>query len=173
MNTHTVILVLLLGIVVIIGFLLLTDSVSVGQAQIQAPADTIPTALIPFDFWIGGMHLPAGEYHLYRSLGLNSVVVLRSMENNAQDEAFLLPISGPTAIDNCKLIFVSRKGKHYLHEVWDSDGRAILTSEFSIAVVPGDTLSEVPLRLATPTHSVTPPRQTKTRYTRAATPVHH
>lgn len=156
MNTHAVILALLFGIVAIIGFLILTDFVSVGQSQAQAPVDPIAKALIPFDFWVGGTHLPAGEYDLYRSLGLNSVVVLRSMENNAQDEAFLLPLSGPVAMGHCKLIFVNRRGKHYLHEVWNAHGRAILTSEFAMGVAAGDTRSEVPLRPAQAARSVAP-----------------
>ena len=163
MNTHTVILVLLLGVVAIIGFLLLTDAVSVGQSQAQDPVDLIATAHIPFDFWVGSTRLPAGEYDLYRSLGLNSVVVLRSAKDDAQEEAFLLPLSGPVAIGHCKLIFINRKGKHYLHEVWNVHGRAILTSEFAMGVTPGDTRSEVPLRFARSAHSAALRPTDKTR----------
>ena len=173
MNPHTVNLVLLSGIIVIIGFLLLTDVVSVGQSRTQAPVDPIATALIPFDFWIGGTHLPAGEYDLYRSLGVKSVIVLRNMEDNAQDEAFLLPTSGPVKIGDCKLIFVNRKGKHYLSEVWNSEGRAILTSEFAAGVARGDKHSEVPLRLPTTAHSVAPKPTNKIRRTQTAGYLQH
>jgi len=77
MKVRNVVLAILLGIAVIALSLLVTAATAVGQTKTQEPAPPIATAQIPFDFWMGDTHLPAGEYALYPVLRLTTLVLLR------------------------------------------------------------------------------------------------
>ena len=94
---------------------------------------------------MGDTHLPAGEYALYPVLRLTTLVLLRNTKTNAQEQAFLVPTGELVASGDYKLVFVVQKGQHYLQELWESDGKAVLTSQLGITMGPADTRSEVPL----------------------------
>jgi len=145
MKVRNVVLAILLGIAVIALSLLVTAATAVGQTKTQEPAPPIATAQIPFDFWMGDTHLPAGEYALYPVLRLTTLVLLRNTKTNAQEQAFLVPTGELVASGDYKLVFVVQKGQHYLQELWESDGKAVLTSQLGITMGPADTRSEVPL----------------------------
>ena len=130
------------------------EAMSAEQTTPEALSPTIATALIPFDFWIGDSYLPAGEYRVYFIFGLTSVILLRNATNGAQEKAFLVPIDGQVSRDDLKLIFATRNGENFLHEIWKADGRSIVTSEFAVGDKPGDTQSEVPLRTPGTTNSM-------------------
>jgi len=91
MKVRNVVLAILLGIAVIALSLLVTAATAVGQTKTQEPAPPIATAQIPFDFWMGDTHLPAGEYALYPVLRLTTLVLLRNTKTNAQEQAFQVP----------------------------------------------------------------------------------
>jgi hypothetical protein len=147
MKIHNFIVSIVLGLLFIAVFLVLAAAVSVGQTKPQGPASPMATAVIPFDFWIGGTALPAGEYGLYAVKGLNSVLLVRNTKSNAQEQAFLLPTSEPVSPGDERLIFITHKGRHYLHEVWSGDGKSVLTSELAITVDSKDVRSNVPLNV--------------------------
>jgi hypothetical protein len=100
-------------------------------------------AHIPYDFWIGGTRLPAGDYSI--SPGAASVVVFWNARGEIGGQAFLIPTGASVASADCKLIFVLHDGEHYLRAIWLSDGKAVLTSEFHLPSAAGDTETEVRL----------------------------
>ena len=101
------------------------------------------TAHIPYDFWIGGTRLPAGDYSV--SAGAPSVVVFCNEKGDVGEQAFLVPTGSSVASGDCKLIFVVHDGKHYLRAIWLSDGKAILTSEFHLPLSADETETEIRL----------------------------
>lgn len=105
-----------------------------------APATTIATVHIPYQFSIEGTLLPAGDYTLSR---VEDGVLFRNARAGAEEQAFLIPAVGQPVVHEHKLIFVLHDGQHYLREVWNSDGRQIITSELGHPLSPGDTQSEV------------------------------
>ncbi len=141
----------LLGILAIIGFIVLffivTAALAVGQTNPRTPVPPIATAQIPFDFWVGDTHLAAGEYALYPVFRLknNTLVLLRNTKTNAQEQVFMVPTGERVASGDYKLVFVVRGGQHYLRELWESDGKAVLTSQYGISVGPTDTENEISL----------------------------
>jgi hypothetical protein len=140
----------LLAIVLVIGFaamfLVITAALAVGQDNPRPPSPAIATAKIPFDFWVDDTRLPEGEYALYSVFRLNTLVFLRNTKVDAQEQGvFLMPTGDPVASGDYKLVFVVHEGQHYLREIWASNGKAVLTSQFGIDVAPADTLSEIRL----------------------------
>jgi len=145
MKIRNFIMAILLGTGFIIVVMLVAAAIAVGQTRTQPPAPPIATAQIPFDFWIGDTHLPAGKYAVYPVLRLNTLVLLRNTKTDAQEQAFLVPTGDLVASSDYKLVFVVHAGEHYLQEFWESDGKAVLTSQLGISIGPADARSEVPL----------------------------
>jgi hypothetical protein len=106
-----------------------------------APVNGI--AQIPYEFWIAGTLLPAGNYSI--SPSVPSVVVFWNAKHDIGKQAFLMPTGGSVASGQGKLIFLVHDGKHYLRAIWLSDGKAVLTSEFHLPLAAGDTETEVKL----------------------------
>jgi hypothetical protein len=97
----------------------------------------------PFDFYISGTKLPAGQYTLDRIIP--TYVMLRSQDGKTQQDLYLLQIAAPVTNPPLKVIFALRDGKYYFAEVWSWYGKSQLTSFRSSA---GDQTKDVPLRAA-------------------------
>ena len=128
-----------------IAVCLLLTTIAVAQTTTKNPAPQIATAQIPFDFWIDDTHLPAGEYALYPALRLDTLLLLRNTKTSAQEQIFLVPTGDAVANGDYKLVFVTRAGQHYLREVWEAAGKAVLTSQAGVSLRSTDSWSEVPL----------------------------
>lgn len=125
-----------------LAFLILA-TVPFALAQASTVSTTCAgTAEIPFDFWIGDSHLGAGNYLLDCTIS-RTLVAFRNIKTNDQEQAFFIPIDEGAPTSDYKLIFVLHDGKHYLQEMWNRDGRAVLTSRFGVAGSAGDTRDEV------------------------------
>lgn len=98
------------------------------------------TADIPFDFYIAGNKLPAGQYTL--NIIAPTYVLLRSKDGRTQQDLYFLQTAVAGKKPPSKVIFALRDGKYYFAEVWGYFGKAQLTS-FSSR--PGDQSKEVPL----------------------------
>jgi hypothetical protein len=131
------------AIALVFAFLLLTVPIAVGQTDIRPPAVPGASARIPFDFWIGGSHLPAGDYALDSIL--DTLVIFRNARAKTQEHAFLVPTGDAVECKEYKLVFVLHNRQHYLRELWNSNGKAVLTSNIGVAMAPADTLIEVPV----------------------------
>ena len=131
------------AIALVLVFLLLNVPIAVGLTDTRPSAVPVASARIPFDFWIGGSHLPAGDYALDSIL--DTLVIFRNARAKAQEHAFLVPSGDAVGCTEYKLVFVLHNRQHYLRELWNSSGKAVLTSYMGVAMVSADTLIEVPV----------------------------
>jgi hypothetical protein len=117
----------------------------VALAQTSAPLSTHPARVhIPYDFWIEGTHLPAGDYIL--SPLEDTIVLFRNAKIKTQEQATsLMPTGQSVAAYDHKLVFVVHNGQHNFREIWNSDGKEIATSQFDLPLPAGDTETEVRL----------------------------
>jgi hypothetical protein len=100
------------------------------------------TANIPFDFYIAGNKLPAGNYTL--DLVAPTYVTLRSQDGKIQQDLYFLQSAIATKNMPTQIVFVIREGKYYFSEIWSSLGKSQLTSFTSN---PGDKTKDVPLTI--------------------------
>jgi hypothetical protein len=110
------------------------------------PAQNKPTRGafdVPFDFYISGQKLPAGQYTLDRIVP--TYVMLRSKDGKTQQDLYLLQTASPVKNPPLKVIFALREGKYYFAEVWSWYGKSQLTSFTSRA---SDQTKDVPLKAA-------------------------
>lgn len=135
-------LAFLSALIVIIALLLSSTSFSQAQSQNPGP-ELIGTVHIPYDFWIAGKRLPAGDYSLSRTM--ETVVDFHNANAEQGEQAFLMPTGEAVAAGNQKLVFVVHNGEHYLREVWNSDGRQVVTSQLGVPSAPGDTTTQLRL----------------------------
>ena len=99
------------------------------------------TADIPFDFYISGIKLPAGQYTL--EIIAPTYVLLRSKDGKVQQDLYFMQDASPGKNPPSKIVFAVRGGKYYFAEVWSWFGKAQLTS---FNPQPGDTTKDVPLK---------------------------
>jgi hypothetical protein len=135
------VLILVIGITAII-FIVANAGAAESEANAVQPASAT-RAQIPYDFWIVGTRLPAGEYTL--SPVVDTVVLFRNVKTNATEQASLVPTGEQVATDNHKLVFVLHNGQHYLREVWNANGRHVVTSQLNSPIADSDTQTEVRL----------------------------
>jgi hypothetical protein len=82
-------------------------------AQSQPTRGTID---VPFDFYISGEKLPAGQYTLDRIIP--TYVMLRSKDGKVQQDLYFIQTAVPVKNPPLKVIFALRDGKYYFAEVW-------------------------------------------------------
>lgn len=112
-----------------------------GMAQKQKPAQ----ATIPFEFWIAGSRLPAGEYRI-EDVESTTYILFRSTDGKIVQEAYTLPLDeNPAKPSDAKLVFRIQDGKHYLYEGWGPYGRRVVTSESTRPAPSGNDRAEVPI----------------------------
>jgi hypothetical protein len=109
----------------------------VGQDQHPRSA----TANIPFDFYISGNKLPAGQYSL--DLVVPSYALLQSSDGKVRQDLYFLQIAAAGKNPPSKIVFAQRDSNYYFCEVWSWLGRAQLTSFTS---KDGDQTKDVPLK---------------------------
>jgi hypothetical protein len=106
-------------------------------AEFPPPA----TADIPFDFYISGVKLPAGQYTL--SIIAPTYVLLRSKDGKVEQDLYFMQSASPGKNPPFKIVFAQRDGKYYFSEVWSILGTSQLTS---FNPQPGDKTKDVPLK---------------------------
>jgi hypothetical protein len=126
-----------------IALLLVLAGTAFGQ-NANSEEKSGDTAHIPYDFWIADARLPAGDYTISRVI--STIVLFRNVQTKAEAQAFLLPTeTHSVAADDQKLVFILRDGQHYLREVWNSDGRQVISSESGIPLPAQTSVTAVPL----------------------------
>lgn len=110
------------------------------------------TANIPFDFYVMGTKMPAGQYTL--DVIAPTYVTLRSSDGKVQQDLYFLQIASPGKNTASKIIFNLRDGKYYFSQVWSWYGKAQLTSFTPKA---SDQTKDVPLQPAGPEKGVAKP----------------
>jgi hypothetical protein len=141
------------SVTTMLALLLILVGVALGQTQTDqtqprqtpnVPPAPVTTAHIPYEFWIEGARLPAGDYTISRVM--DTVVLFRNLQTKAEADAYLTPTeTQKVSANDEKVVFIVRDGQHYLREVWNSDGRQVISSELDIPLQATDAKSQVPL----------------------------
>jgi hypothetical protein len=114
-----------------------------------APAQSKKTAhaMIPFEFWLGGDRLPAGDYVIVH-LESTSYLYFRSTDGKWAHDVYTLPVDDvPANEGESQLVFEVRDANHYLYGGWGPFGRRVLVSESSRPVPAGANRAEIPIVL--------------------------
>lgn len=110
-----------------------------------AQTERIATTTIPFEFWIEGYQLPAGDYQI-DLLGSTSYLLFRSTDGKIIQAVYALPVDDdPATKDDSKLIFRIENGRHYLYGGCGPFGRRVVTGESVRPAPSGSDRAEVPL----------------------------
>ncbi len=109
-------------------------------AQNQPTRGTVD---VPFDFYISGEKLPAGQYTLDRIVP--SYAMLRSKDGKVQQDLYFIQTASPVKNPSLKVIFALRDGEYYFAEVWNWYGKFQLSSFTPRA---SDQAKDVPLKAA-------------------------
>jgi len=121
--------------------LVLVMAVCGALAQSQKTAH----ANIPFDFWIGGNRLPAGDY-VIEHLESTSYLYFRNMDGKSAQDVYTLPMDDVAAKDGeSQLVFELRNANHYLYGGWGPFGRRVVVSESSRPAPAGENRAVVPI----------------------------
>ncbi len=98
---------------------------------------------VPFDFYISGEKLPAGQYTLDRIIPTYGM--LRSKDGKVQQELYFIQTAVPVKDSPLKVVFALRDGKYYFAEIWSWYGKSNLSSFTPNA---SDQTKDVPLKAA-------------------------
>jgi hypothetical protein len=109
-------------------------------AQNQPTRGTID---VPFDFYISGEKLPAGQYTLDRVAP--TYLMLRSKDGKVEQDLYFIQTAASVKNPPLKVIFALRDGKYYFAEVWSWYGKSQLNSFTPSA---SDQAKDVPLKAA-------------------------
>ncbi len=99
------------------------------------------SANIPFDFYIAGNKLPAGDYNF--DLIAPTYVLMRSQDGKVQQDLYFLQQSVANKNTPSEITFAVRDGKCYFAEMSGWFGKTQLTS---FTAQSGDTRKTVPLK---------------------------
>ena len=121
----------------------LTLLILAGQGTAQK--QKIAQATIPFEFWIAGNRLPAGDYRI-EPIDSRAYILFRSTDGKIVQEAYTLPLDDdPAKASDAKLVFRIQDGKRYLYEGWGPYGKSVVTVESVRPAPTGDNRVEVPI----------------------------
>jgi len=103
---------------------------------VSAQNNAKPSAVIPFDFWVAGTHMAAGEYTLDSEIP--TLVLIRSLRGGPVAQVYLIPtndrtnaIPGNNQVRNDpKLVFTLRNHRYVFTAIWTPDGEQVVSSEF-------------------------------------------
>ncbi len=84
------------------------------------------TITVPFDFYISGNKMPAGQYTL--SIVVPTYATIRSQDGKLQQDLYFFQIASPGKKPESKIIFNLRDGKYYLSQASTWLGKSQLTS---------------------------------------------
>ena len=98
---------------------------------------------VPFDFYISGNKLPAGQYSL--DLIAPTYVMLRSKDGKVAQDLYFLQTAVAGKNPTAKVVFALRDGKYYFSQVWSWMGTAQLSS---FNPQPSDQTRDIPLKPA-------------------------
>ena len=117
--------------------------VLVGQGTAQQ--HTTAQATIPFEFWIAGNRLPAGDYWI-EHIDSRAYILFRSTDGKIVQNAYTLPLDdNPAKATEGQLVFRIQDGKRYLYEGWGPYGKSVVTVESVRPAPSGDNRVEVPI----------------------------
>lgn len=113
-------------VTLILAFLCMT-SANIAMATQNQPKAAY--AKIPFEFWVTGTKLPAGEYR-FEHVDTSTTVLVRNNDGTHLSEAYMMPMNDdPVSANQAKVVFVEHGGNKYLYEFWGVRGKRMVTAE--------------------------------------------
>ena len=126
---------------ILLSLLALLLLVGQGTAQKQ----TMAQATIPFEFWIAGNRLPAGDYQI-EHIDSRAYILFRSTDGKIVQNAYTLPLDDdPVKASDAKLVFRIQNGRRYLYGGWGPYGQSVVTVESVRPAPSGENRVEVPI----------------------------
>lgn len=90
----------------------------VASAQAQSDANRM-TANIPFEFTVGNVSLPAGQYEFLRAGTGANIVVVRDVDGRTRFAVPTASIQGNGLREKSALRFAVVDGRHILVQIWN------------------------------------------------------
>jgi hypothetical protein len=115
MKTRIIHLAALLAIILVVPALLH------AQMAIKQPLFRVD---IPFSFVAGGVHLPAGHYHVYHP-GDPYLIVIEKDDGRARAMAYVHPSATNADESSTKLVFNKYGDQYFLSQVWTEVDREV------------------------------------------------
>lgn len=100
----------------------------VGSAHAQSDGKRM-TANIPFEFTVGSISLPAGQYEFLRTGAGGNIVRVRGVDGRSQFARISAFVQGDGPPEKSMLKFATVDGRHVLVQIWN--GRSVSGTEFS------------------------------------------
>jgi hypothetical protein len=94
--------------------ILLIPALLHAQMPIKQPMMRVD---IPFPFVVGGVHLPAGQYHVYHP-GDPYLVTIEKDDGRARAMVYVHPSTIDSSESNTKLVFNKYGDQYFLSQVW-------------------------------------------------------
>lgn len=79
---------------------------------------------IPFAFMAGGVHLPAGQYHVYHP-GDPYLIVIEKDDGRARAMVYVHPSDVSTDVSDTKLVFNRYGNQYFLAQFWHESDREV------------------------------------------------
>jgi hypothetical protein len=79
---------------------------------------------VPFAFVVGGVHLPAGHYHVYHP-GDPYVILIEKDDGRARAMAYVHPSASNPDESSTKLVFNKYGDQYFLSQVWTEPDREV------------------------------------------------
>ncbi len=109
----------ILHLAALFAFILATPALLHAQMAIEQPMFRVD---IPFAFVAGGVHLPAGQYHVYH-FGDPYLVVIEKDDGRARAMAYVHPSATDPDLSSTKLVFNRYGDQYFLSQVWNEPDR--------------------------------------------------
>lgn len=100
--------------VALFALILLIPALLHAQAAIKQPLFRVD---VPFAFVVGGVHLPAGHYHVYHP-GDPYLIVIEKDDGRARAMAYVHPSTTEAGASSTKLVFNKYGDQYFLSQVW-------------------------------------------------------
>jgi hypothetical protein len=105
----------------------------------------IAHATIPFEFWLAGDRLPAGNYQI-EVIESTAYLLFMSTDGKIVDGAYTLSLDeDPVKDTDARLVFRIQDGRRYLYGGSGSYGRRVVKAESKRPAPSGDNRVEVPV----------------------------
>ncbi len=103
-----------------------------GLAPVYAQSSANARFQIPFEFVVGNLTLPAGDYRV-EYVAQTSTMTIANANGKLTTMVLSNPISGNSIPSKCKMVFNRYGAKYFLSQMWISNndrGRAITRSVY-------------------------------------------
>ena len=105
----------------LLALILLIPVALQAQMSIKQPLFRVD---IPFTFVVGGVHLPAGHYHVYHP-GDPYLVVIEKDDGRSRAMAYVHPSETSPRESSTKLVFNKYGDQYFLSQVWTEPDREV------------------------------------------------